>query len=396
MLAGPLKGIKVLDLSRTLAGPFCTMILGDLGAEVIKVEQPGVGDETRGYAPPVWGGESCYYLSLNRNKRGITLNLKTEEGREIVRKLTVRSDVLVENFRTGTMERFGLGYDVLIELNPRLIYCAVSGFGRTGPMKDEAAYDLLIQGFSGLMSVTGEPGRPPVKVGYSIADLATGLYAAIAITSALYSREKTGKGQYVEASLLDTLVALQTYLAIGFFATGKVPQKMGSAHPNVAPYQVFEAKDGYFIIAVPNDWLWRKMCDALGLAGLKEHPKFATNSDRVLNRGELVEILNEYTRQHKSAEIIEKLKQVGVPCGPINTIDQVLNHPQVIHRGMIAEVEHLTIGLLKLLGIPMKFSETPGSVRLAPPLLGQHTVEIAAELGYSEEDVADFRKRGVM
>jgi len=395
-LVGPLNGIKVLDLSRTLAGPYCSMILADLGADVIKVEQPKTGDETRGFTPPMWGSESCYYLSLNRNKRGITLNLKTNEGREVVRKLVAKSDVLVENFRTGTMEKFGLGYEALKEINPRLVYCSVSGFGRTGPMKDDAAYDLLMQGFAGLMSVTGEPNRPPVKVGFSIADLATGIFAAVAIEAALYQRNFTGKGQSVETSLLETLVSLQTYFAIGHLATGKVPQPLGSAHPNVAPYQVFEAKDGFVIIAVPNENLWPKMCNALGLEKMKEDPRFSVNSKRVINREELVNALNDYTRQYEANEIIETLTKAGVPCGPINSIDKVLTHPQVLEREMVVEVEHPTIGLIKLLGIPMKFSETPGSVHMAPPLLGQHTLEVAKELGYSEEDVAQFRSTGVM
>lgn len=395
-MAGPLYGIKVIDISRTLAGPYCSMILADLGADVIKVEQPETGDETRGFTPPTWGGESCYYMSLNRNKRGITLNLKTEEGREVLRKLVAKSDVLVENFRTGTMEKFGIGYDVLKEINPRLVYCSVSGFGRTGPMKDDAAYDLLMQGFAGLMSVTGEAGRPPVKVGFSIADLATGLFAAVAVEAALYQRNFTGKGQAVETSLLETLVSLQTYLAIGYLATGKVPQPLGSAHPSVAPYQVFEVKDGYVIIAVPNENLWSKMCDALGLDEIKNDPRFADNSQRVINREELVKVLNAFTRRYKANEIIEILTKAGVPCGPINSIDKVLTHPQVLNREMVVEVEHPTIGLIKLLGIPMKFSETQGSVYMAPPLLGQHNLEVAQELGYSEEDVAGFRAKGVM
>lgn len=395
-MEGPLKGIKVLELSRTLAGPYCSMILGDLGAEIIKVEQPGTGDETRGYAPPYWGDESCYFLSLNRNKRGMTLNLKTEEGQKIVRELVERSDVLVENFRTGTMEKFGLGYDVLKEINPRLVYCAVSGFGRSGPMKNDPAYDLLMQGFGGLMSVTGEPGRPPVKVGYSIADLATGLYAAVGVLSALFQRERSGKGQMVESSLLETLVSLQAYLAVGYLSTGKVPQKLGNAHPNCAPYQVFEAKDSYFIIAVPNDWLWEKMCDALDLQDLKNDPRFAKNADRVRNRTELAEIITAYTLQHTADEVINKLHAAGVPGGPINSIDQILNHPQVLHREMVVDVEHSTAGMIKLLGVPIKLSDTPGSIRLAPPILGQHTVEVAQELGYSAEEVTRFKELGIM
>jgi formyl-CoA transferase/CoA:oxalate CoA-transferase len=395
-MAGPLEGIKVVELSRTLAGPFCSMQLADMGAEVIKVEQPGIGDETRSYIPPEINGESCYFMSLNKNKKGITVNLKTEEGQRIVKQLVENADVLIENFRNGTMEKFGLGYEVLKEINPRLIYCAVSGFGRTGPMKDEPAYDLLMQGFGGLMSVTGETGRAPVKVGFSIVDLATGLYASLGVVLALLVREKTGNGQYVESSLLDTIVSLSNYLGQSVLATGKVQGRFGSAHPNLVPYQAFEAKDGYVIIAVPNDWLWRKMCDALDLQDLKDHPKFAVNASRVANREELVGVLSEYTKSKDSSEIIGKLKQAGVPSGPINDIGQLLAHPQVQSREMIQEVEHPTIGMLKMLGIPLKLSVTPGSIRKAPPLLSEDTNEVLTALGYSSENISDFKEKGII
>jgi crotonobetainyl-CoA:carnitine CoA-transferase CaiB-like acyl-CoA transferase len=395
-MAGPLEGIKVLELSRTLAGPFCSMQLADMGAEVIKVEQPGIGDETRSYIPPEINGESTYFMSLNKNKKGITLNLKTEEGQRIVKQLVKESDVLIENFRNGTMEKFGLGYDVLKEINPRLVYCAVSGFGRTGPMKDEPAYDLLMQGFGGLMSVTGEEGRAPVKVGFSIVDLATGLYASFGVVLAMLTREKSGKGQYVESSLLETIVALTNYLGQGVLATGKVPGRLGSAHPNLVPYQAFETKDGHVIIAVPNDWLWRKMCVALELHDLKDHPKFTVNVNRVANREELVGILTEYTKSKDSSEIIERLKNAGVPSGPIHDLGQLLSHPQVHHREMIQEVEHPTIGMLKMLGIPLKLSDTPGSVRKAPPLLSENTDDVLTALGYSLEDIADFKEKGII
>ncbi|MFA7468057.1 MAG: CaiB/BaiF CoA-transferase family protein [Desulfotomaculaceae bacterium] len=395
-MPGALEGIKVLELARTLAGPYCSMLLADMGADVLKVEQPGTGDETRGYKPPDLGGEATYFISLNRNKRGITLNLKTKEGQDIVKKLAAEADVLIENFRTGTMEKFGIGYDVLKEINPRLIYCAVSGFGRTGPMKNEPAYDLLMQAFGGLMSVTGEPDRSPVKVGFSVVDLATGTNACAAITAALYHREKTGVGQYVESSLLESIVAWQGYLAIAHFATGNVPQRYGSAHPNIAPYQVFQGSDADFIIAIPNDWLWRKMCDALGLDDLKDHPKFAVNIDRVANRVELIDLLNQYTKSHTAEETISKLKAAGVPCGPINTIDKVLKEPQVLHREMVVEVDHPTAGKIKLLGVPMTFSETPASVRKAPPLLGENNQEVLGDLGYSEEDISELKEKGVI
>ncbi|MBT2658447.1 CoA transferase [Bacillus sp. ISL-18] len=395
-MAGPLEGIKVLDLSRTLAGPFCSMQLGDMGADVIKVEQPGLGDETRKFTPPEINGESCYFMSLNKNKKGITLDLKTEEGQRIVKQLVAESDVLIENFRNGTMEKFGLGYDVLKEINPRLVYCAISGFGRTGPMKDEPAYDLLMQGFGGLMSVTGEPDRPPVKVGFSIVDLGTGLYATLAVVLALFSRGKTGKGQYVESSLFETVVSLSNYLGQNALATGKAPERFGSAHPSLVPYQVFETKDGYVTIAVTNDALWRKMCDALELYELKDHPRYALNVNRVANREELVGILTEFTKNKDSSEIIERLQRAGVPGGPIHNLTQVLAHPQIQSRGMIQEVEHPTIGMLKMLGIPIKLSDTPGSVRKAPPLLGEDTDEVLSQLGYTSSGIAALREKGAI
>ncbi|MBM4763798.1 CaiB/BaiF CoA-transferase family protein [Bacillus sp. B15-48] len=395
-MAGPLEGIKVIELSRTLAGPFCSMQLADMGAEVIKVEQPGIGDETRSYTPPEINGESCYFMSLNKNKKSITLNLKSEEGQKIVKELVKDADVLIENFRNGTMEKFGLGYDVLKEINPRLVYCAVSGFGRTGPMKDEPAYDLIMQGFGGLMSVTGEEGRAPVKVGFSIVDLATGLYAALGVVLAIHAREKTGKGQCVESSLLETIVSLTNYLGQNVLATGKAPGRLGSAHPSLVPYQAFETKDGHVIIGVPNDWLWKKMCDALKLHDLKEHPKYAENINRVANREELVGILTEYTKTKETAEIIDVLKRAGVPSGPINNIAELLEHPQVIHREMVQEVEHPTIGTLKMLGVPLKLSETPGAIRKAPPLLSENTDEVLQALGYGSEDLKSFKEKGVI
>jgi crotonobetainyl-CoA:carnitine CoA-transferase CaiB-like acyl-CoA transferase len=395
-MPGPLAGIKVLELSRTLAGPFCSMQLADMGAEVLKVEQPEIGDETRSYIPPAINGESTYFMSLNKNKKAITLNLKSEEGQQIVKKLVAEADVVIENFRNGTMEKFGLGYEVLKEINPRLVYCAVSGFGRTGPMKDEPAYDLLMQGFGGLMSVTGEAEGAPVKVGFSVVDLATGLYASLGVVLALFARQTTGKGQYVESSLLDTIVSLSNYLGQSVLSTGNVPKRMGSAHPNLVPYQAFETKDGYVIIAVPNDGLWRKMCDALDLTHLKDHHKYALNVNRVAHRDELVDILTDYTKKRESAEIIEKLKDAGVPSGPINDLSQLFAHPQIQSREMIQEVEHPTIGLLKMIGVPIKLSETPGSVRKAPPLLGENTETVLADLGYTPEEIATFKEKGII
>ncbi len=391
---GPLEGLRVVELARTLAGPYCGMMLADMGAEVIKVEQPGVGDETRGYSPPEMNGESTYYLSLNRNKKGITANLKSKEGQEIVKELVRNSDILIENFRYGAMEKFGLEYDKLKEINPRLIYCAVTAFGRTGPMKNEPGYDLLLQGFGGIMSVTGEADGLPMRVGFSIVDLTTAIYASNAILLALLVRAKTGRGQYVETSLMESIISLQCYHAQGVFATGKSPGRFGTGHPNIVPYQVFETKDKYIIIAVPNDWLWKKMCSALGMEDLMDDPRFATNASRVANRDLLISLMLKITKAESASEILKKLRQVGVPSGPVNDISQSLAHPQVEQREMIQEVQHPTIGVLKVLGIPMKLSETPGSIRMAPPLLGQHTTEVLKALGYSAQKIEQLREKG--
>ena len=391
---GPLEGLRVVELARTLAGPYCGMMLADMGAEVIKVEQPGVGDETRGYSPPEMNGESTYYLSLNRNKKGITANLKSNEGQEIVKELVRNSDILIENFRYGAMEKFGLDYDRLKAINPRLIYCAVTAFGRTGPMKSEPGYDLLLQGFGGIMSVTGDADGLPMRVGFSIVDLTTAIYASNAILLALLVREKTGRGQYVETSLMESIISLQCYHAQGVFATGKSPGRFGTGHPNIVPYQVFETKDKYVIIAVPNDWLWKKMCSALGMEDLMDDPRFATNASRVANRDLLISLMLKITKTEGASEILKKLQQAGVPSGPVNDISQALAQPQVEQREMIQEVQHPTIGALKVLGLPMKLSETPGSIRMAPPLLGQHTTEVLKALGYSDQKIEQLRETG--
>jgi len=392
-----LEGIRVLDLSRTLAGPFCTMLLGDMGADIIKVEQPGTGDESRRFTPPAVAGESAYFLASNRNKRSMTVNLKAEEGRQIILELAKRSDVLIENFRTGTMEKLGLGYETLKTVNPRLVYCTISGFGRTGPDRHKAGYDLLLQGYGGLMSITGEPDRPPAKAGMSIADLSTGLFAVYGILCALMAREKTGKGQVVDVSLLDGQVALLNYIATAYFMTGKVPGRMGSAHPTIVPYQAFPTKDQDIIIAVANDGLWAKCCAALGWEDLKDDPRFKRNDDRVANRQVLIEIMNERLKQRPSEEVLRLLDEAGVPCGPIHTVDQVVHHPQVQARGTILELDHPTVPNLKVPGFAVKLSDTPADVRYHPPLLGQHTKEILKdELGYSEEQIQSLYDRGVL
>jgi len=390
-----MEGFKILDLSRTLAGPYATMLLADMGAEVIKVEQPIIGDESRKFIPPKWNEESCYYLAANRNKKGITLDLKSEEGRKIVKSLVKDVDVVVENFRTGTMEKLGLGYDALKEINPRLIFCAISGFGRTGPEKNRAGYDVLMQGFGGLMSITGEEDKP-VKAGMSIADLSTGMFAALAISSALHGVRQTGKGQYLDVSLLDSQVALLNHMATGFFAEGTYPSRMGTAHASLVPYRAFHAADREVIIAVANDGLWKKLCIGSEWDDLLMNKKYTFNYDRVKYRNELEQTLAQRISQMDSREIIERLEQVGVPCGPIQTIDEVLTHPQVIAREAMMEVEHPNIPNLKVPAFPVKFSDTPTSVRYHPPLMGEHTNEVLQELGYSEEEIERLKNNAII
>lgn len=391
-----LEGIKVLDLSRTLAGPFCTMLLGDMGADVIKVEQPGMGDESRRFTPPTWNGESCYYLTSNRNKRSITVDLKSAEGREIIYKLAKDADILVENYRTGTLEKLGLGYETLKEINPRLVYCSISGFGRTGPERFRAGYDLLLQGFGGLMSITGDADRAPAKAGMSIVDLTTGMFAVYGILSALFSTQKTGKGQFVDVSLLDGQIVLLNHLATGFMATGSPAGRMGSAHPSIVPYQSFRTKDMDIILAVANDGLWTKCCHALEWMDLLEDSRFTTNVNRVTHRTELVKIISERMITMESKEVFERLNRAGVPCGPIHTIEQILNHPHVHSREMMIEIEHPIVKNLKVPGFPVKLSNTPANLRRYPPLLGEHTDEVLDELGYSTTQIEKLKSGKVI
>lgn len=390
-----LQGVTVLDLSRVLAGPFCAMMLADMGADVLKVEEPEGGDESRTW-PPFVEGEGAGYLSMNRNKRNMTLNLKTHDGQGILKKLVARADVLIENFRTGTMEGFGLGYEVLKEINPRLVYCAVSVFGRSGPYKDKVGYEALMQAHSGVMSITGEPDGPPLRCGISLLDLGTGLMAAYGVMNALFHRERTGQGQLVEVSLFETALALLSYHAVGYLISGKIPQRQGSAHPSLVPYQVFQTKDGEMLIAGANQRLWTRLCEALRREDLLQDPRFATQADRVQHRQVLVPQIQEEARKYSTSELTELLEIAGVPSAPVNTVDKVLMEPQTEAREMVVAIPHPRIPDLKLLGLPLKLSETPGDIRMPPPLMGQHTEEVLMELGYSGTDLRTFQERKVI
>ncbi len=374
-----LQGIRVLDLSRVLAGPYCTMVLGDLGADVIKVEPPE-GDETRGWGPPFAEGESAYYLCVNRNKRGMVINLKTDEGKKILRDLALQSDVLVENFRPGTLERFGLDFATLHELNPKLIYCSITGFGQTGSMKDKPGYDFMIQALGGLMSITGEPEGEPMKTGVAVVDLFAGQNAIIAILAALQARTLTGKGQHLDIALFDSQLGWLANVASNYLISGKLPKRHGNAHPNIVPYQSFQASDGWFAIAVGNDRQFVRLCELLGMPELGVDEKFATNSARVQNREELIVLLVSVFKTAAVSDWLQKLDEAEIPCGPIQNFEQVFSMPNVQEREMLVKMTHPTIGELPLVGSPLKMSATPVTYRLPPPLMGEHTGEVLREL----------------
>jgi len=375
----PLTGIKVLDLSRVLAGPYCTMVLGDLGAEVIKVEPPE-GDETHGWGPPFAGGESAYYLCVNRNKRGMVVNLKTEAGKNILRELAMQSDVLVENFRPGTLEKFGMDYESACALNPRLVYCSITGFGQTGSMRDKPGYDFMIQAMGGVMSITGEPEGEPMKAGVAIADLFAGQNAVIAILAALQAREMTGQGQRLDISLFDSQLGWLANVASNYLIFGKLPKRHGNAHPNIVPYQSFQASDGWFAIAIGNDRQFVRLCEMLGKPELAVDGRFAANSGRVQNRDELIPLLKSIFSTRSVSEWLSVLEKAEIPCGPINNLEQVFSMPLVKEREMLVKMAHPTIGELPLIGSPLKMSETPVEYRLPPPLMGEHTEKVLREL----------------
>jgi crotonobetainyl-CoA:carnitine CoA-transferase CaiB-like acyl-CoA transferase len=393
---GPLAGLTVLDLTRVLSGPYCAMLLGDMGARVIKIEQPGRGDDTRAWGPPFINGESTYFFSINRNKESVTLDFKTPDGRRILDQLIARADIVVENFRPGTLRRLGLDYESIRGRHPRLIYCSISGFGQTGPRSAQPGYDAVVQAEGGLMSVTGDAGGPPFRLGVAIADLTAGLLAVQGIALALFTRERSGRGQYVDVAMFDAVVSLLSYQASAWLNADYTPSRMGNRHPQIAPYDVFPAGDGDFFLAVGNDEQFARFCAATGLDALAADERFRTNPARVLNYPQLRDRLAVVLRERPRAEWLETLVAAGVPCGAVRDIPEVLADPQIDARAMIAAVEHAAAGTVRVLGVPLKLSETPGGVRSAPPLLGQHTDHVLQELGMSAQDIDGLRRRKVI
>ena len=396
---GPLKGLRVLDLTRVLAGPTCTQMLGDMGAEVIKIERPGSGDDTRGFAPPVMPGtqESAYFIGVNRNKRSVTLDIATPEGQAIARQLLADTDILVENFKVGALAKYGLGYEQLHEEFPGLIYCSITGFGQTGPYAPRPGYDSLIQGMGGVMSLTGEPEGLPQKVGVPVADLFAGLYGCIGILAALRHREKTGQGQQVDIGMLDTHVAWLANQGMNFLATRENPARLGNQHPNIVPYQVFPTKDGYMVLSVGNDATFKRFCEAFGLEKLLADARFATNSARVENRQLVTDTLTPVMQGQTTDWWVEKLEGLKIGCGPINTLKQVFDDPHVKARGMEVQMKHSSGEMVTVIANPVRLSETPADYRIAPPLLGEHTSEVLQDLlGMDNATFASLKKKGVI
>jgi crotonobetainyl-CoA:carnitine CoA-transferase CaiB-like acyl-CoA transferase len=388
--------VRVLDLTRILSGPFATMILADLGADVVKIEDTARGDDTRHWGPPFQGDDAAYYHAVNRNKRSLAIDLKTEVGRGLVRRLAASADVLVENFRPGTAARLGLGYDELRKVNPRLVYGSVSGYGHTGPMSQDAGYDAIAQAMSGAMSVTGEADGQPVRFGTSAADLAAGMWVAIGILAALVSREQTGQGQHVDVALLDGLTAWLTYVAQNHFASGETPRRYGSAHPNIVPYQGFPTGDGDLMVAAGNDGLWRRFAHVVGLDDLAEDERFATNPGRVRNRNLLLPLIAQALAAKSATEWTDRLTEAGVPVGPILTVPETVTHPQILAREMVVDLPHTTEGTIRTLGSPLKLSGTPPTLRHASPTHGEDTADILAAMGLSDDEIALLRERGAI
>jgi crotonobetainyl-CoA:carnitine CoA-transferase CaiB-like acyl-CoA transferase len=403
-MPGPLAHLRVLDLSRVLAGPWAGQVLADLGADVVKVERPGQGDDTRGWGPPYLKdgdgrdtGEAAYFLAANRGKRSLTLDIAHPRGQAVARDLASRADVVLENYKVGNLARYGLDYPSLRAVNPGLVYCSITGFGQDGPYADRAGYDFMIQGMAGLMSVTGEPDGQPQKVGVALVDVLTGLYSTIAVLAALAHRDRTGQGQAVDMALLDVMVASMANQATNYLASGRAPARLGNAHPNIVPYQVFATSDGHMILAVGNDSQFRKFCAVAGRPEIADDPRYARNADRVRNRDELVPLLEGIVRARPSADWIGSLDREGVPCGPINDLGQVFRDPQVIARGLGIELPHPLAGTVPLVGSPIRLSATPVEHRRPPPLLGEHSGEVLADwLGMGPEAVEELRRDGVI
>ena len=396
--AGLLEDVVVIDLTRVLAGPYCTMMLGDLGAEVIKIEEPSKGDDTRGWGPPFTAaGESAYFLSANRNKRSVTVNLKDPQGLELLRRLIASGDVLVDNFRAGTLDAWGLDYDALQQLRPGLIACSITGYGQTGPYRERPGYDFMVQAMGGFMSVTGPEDGEPYRAGIAMADLAAGMFAASAILAALYARRGTGQGQRIDISLLDSQVALLSYVASNYLVSGEPPRRYGNGHPNIVPYQSFRARDGFFAFAAGNDGQWRKFCQAVDRTGWADDPRFATNGDRVRHRGELVPLLSELFATRAARAWIDLCESIGIPAAPINTVDKVFQDPQVQARRLRTSAQHPVSGEVPLVASPLSIPTSPVQIRHAPPHLGQHTDEVlAGRLGCTSEEIAAWRQAGVI
>jgi formyl-CoA transferase len=390
----PLSGYRILDLSRILAGPFCTMMLRDQGADVIKVERPGTGDDTRTWGPPFAGGESAYYLCCNRNKRSITVDLKNRRGADLVRELARTSDVLVENFTPGLMKRFGLDYETLQKENPGLVYCSITAYGGDGPYRDRPGYDMVLSAVGGLMWITGERDGNPCKVGVAITDVLTGVYASGAITSALLWRERSGRGQYIDCSLLDVQVSALANIGSNYLVAEKEATRWGTEHESIVPYQVFRTKDRPIAIAVANDKLWINFCKLIGKEEWIADPRFASNPKRVEHRETLLPLIAEVMAGKSCDTWMELFVERAIPCGPVNDMQHLFSDPQVLHRHMIAETPHPTIGTLRMAGIPIKYSDTPGAIRLPPPLLGEHTDAVLAEvLGYAPQKIEELRRQ---
>jgi crotonobetainyl-CoA:carnitine CoA-transferase CaiB-like acyl-CoA transferase len=396
-MAAALDGYTVLDFTRVLSGPYCTMQLADMGARVIKIEQPGRGDDTRAWGPPFVNGESAYFLSINRNKESLTLDLKHPGARAVLDRLLPTADVLVENFRPGTMTRLGLGYEQLAERFPRLVYCSISGFGQTGPRRTEAGYDAVVQAEGGLMSITGAPDGEPFRLGVAISDIVSGMFAAQGIAFALLARVRTGRGQLVDIGMLDATAALLTYQAGNYFATGRTPGRLGNRHPTIVPYETFEAADGTFVIAIGNDEQWQRLCAAAELDAIGADPRFATNRARVEHYDELRPRLAARLREETRAVWVDRLRAAGVPCGSVRDVAEVLQDPQLAARGMIQEIEHAVAGAVRVTGVPIRLSATPGAVRTPPPLLGEQTDAIlSGDAGLSAEEIRALRESGAV